>query len=80
MAAPFSELPKDDMGRDDPRRMCFIDDMGVPEELIFFIWQASRRAALEHCADILANVTAHGGDMNAAIGLVRALAKETNNG
>jgi hypothetical protein len=35
------------MGRNDPRRMCFIDDMGVPEELLFMLWQASRRAALE---------------------------------
>jgi hypothetical protein len=52
MAAPFSELPKDDMGRDDPRRMCFIDDMGVPEELIFMLWQASRRAALEEAAKV----------------------------
>jgi hypothetical protein len=37
-------------------------------------WDASRRTSLDRCADILANVSAHGGDMNAAIGLIRALA------
>jgi hypothetical protein len=75
MAAPFSELPKDDMGRDDPRRMCFIDDMGVPEELIFFIWQASRRSALEEAAHMF---QALGKDLVAM--QIRALATETNNG
>jgi hypothetical protein len=37
-------------------------------------WQASRRAVLDHCTDVLANVAAHGGDVNAAAGLIRALA------
>jgi hypothetical protein len=53
------------------------------EDLLGFaraIEQASRRAALEHCADVLTNVMAHGGGMLEAIALIRALAKETNNG
>jgi hypothetical protein len=90
MDAPFSELPKDDMGRDDPRRMCFIDDMGVPEELLFMLWQASRRAALEEAWAICnANAAKLKGPKETASGYValvltaddiRALAKETNNG
>jgi hypothetical protein len=58
MDAPFSELPADDHGRDDPRKMCFLD-MGVPEELIFFLWQASRRAALEEIGQALTEAGEH---------------------
>jgi len=91
MAAPFSELPKDDIGRDDPRRMCFIDDMGVPEELLFMLWQASRRAALEQAASAALNASldaiwADGRLIDAreagsaCADAIRKLATETNNG
>jgi hypothetical protein len=51
MDAPFHELGADDAGREDPRHLCFLD-MGVPEALVFMIWQASRRAALEDAAKV----------------------------
>lgn len=41
------------------------------------IAQASRRAALEEYCDTLTNVAAHGGDLNAAIGLIRSKTTET---
>jgi hypothetical protein len=39
-----------------------------------------RRATLERCADVITNVIAHGGDMNAALGLIRALAASDSDG
>jgi hypothetical protein len=49
MDGQFSELSPKDLGRNDPRKLCFLD-MGVPEELIFFLWLAARREALEEAA------------------------------
>jgi hypothetical protein len=55
MDAPFSELAENDPGRNDARRLCFITDMGVPEELLFFLWQHSRSVATTQAArDVLA--------------------------
>lgn len=51
MNGQFSELAAADEGRKDPRKLCFLD-MGVPEELIFFLWLAARREALEEAAKI----------------------------
>jgi hypothetical protein len=86
MGAPFSELPKNDMGRNDPRRMCFIDDMGVPEELLFMLWQASRRGALEEAARAVEprnspdDWTDYAVIRAGAAAAIRKLATETNNG
>ena len=55
-----------------------VDFPDVPHAWIW--WQASRRVALEHCADVITNVIAHGGDMNAALGLIRALAASDSDG
>jgi hypothetical protein len=65
-----------DSGRTTSGRRLFSD-----RNLLLFaraIEQASRRAALAHCADSLCNVRAHGGDITAAIGLIRALAGATS--
>lgn len=52
LAESFSELPANDLGRGDARRMCFYD-MGVPPDIIFYVWQASRRAALDEAAKLV---------------------------
>ena len=59
---------------------CSIPTVGNVDEDVIAFGIAVRRAALEHCADVVTNVIAHGGDMNAALGLIRALAASDSNG
>jgi hypothetical protein len=55
---PFSELPTSDAGRNDARRMCF-EDLGIPLDIVFYVWQAGSAASTSANVAPAATVQSH---------------------